>query len=311
MRSFFCFMLLGAMFACDKSGPSYTIIPTGGNTPGGAVNPVVEIDPTRFDKPEFGDPATTMRQFPYGPGKAYSGDVRLVATKSRGLRHEQFIYDKSGKLVEKKRYAGDGKHVYTSHKYEYHTNAGIAKIEYWINIIGIMPEGYPTTDELYFASSTTFENGYVEGTYDKVSQRTERQGSYYSPEPVELGFDKKGRQVWEGRTQDKSHYFSYTVIERADNGNIVSIKNRYYTDYKSGNQTVYTYDDKKNPYYTTGDPADWSNLNINNVIAARFTNNQKNSQTSTFEYTYRHDGYPQYQIDPVSKKVLMEFIYNK
>ncbi|WP_031530157.1 hypothetical protein [Dyadobacter crusticola] len=311
MRSFFCVILLAALASCDKSGPSYSVIPSGTGTPGGSGNPVVEIDSTRFDKPEFGDPATTVRQFPYGPGKAYSGDIRLVATKREGLRFEQFIYDKSGKLAEKKMYAGDGKHVYASSKYLYHTNAGIAKIEYWINVIGIMPEGYPTTDELYLYSSTKFENGYIEGTYHKVNQRAERQGNYHSPEPLELGFDKNGRLVWEGGTQDKTHYYSYTAIERADNGNIVKIKNRYYSDYKSGNQTVYTYDDKKNPYYTTGDPADWSNLNINNVIASKFTNNQKYSQTATFEYTYRPDGYPQYQVDPATKKVIMEFIYNK
>lgn len=304
---FLSIVLLISVISCDKSSPSYQIVPASN---GISAKPVVTfIDSTLLDRPQLGD-ANTVLNFPFGLGSRIKDDIRLIAIKNAGKPYQEYKYDDEGRLIEKIGYYSIGGQIASSTRYEY-AISGISKIEYWGNVAGVMIESYPTTSELRLLSHEIFSNGNSEAVLDKTFQKTEFQGSYYSPEPMKIGFDKNGQKVWEARTNGGEIIMDYWVFNRDKNKNISFVKWRRNFDYEIGNQTTYTYDTKGNPYATTGDAADWRSSNPNNILREEFLNNMGNGTSTHYEYLYRNDGYPSRLINAENKELSLEFIYNK
>ncbi|MBC8154128.1 MAG: hypothetical protein H7Z72_14590 [Bacteroidetes bacterium] len=296
------------------------------------INPVLPspkvyvdlLDSTSFDKPAFGD-AETVLSPPFGLPPA---GIRLQKIMLDGKLLTEYLYDQQDRLTEKRTYSGQ--FVLTSSRYFYKRNA-IDKVEYWLNSGSNNGNGIPTSNTLRFASTIVFGPGTSELLIRRdviPSDPQQLVDSYY------LGFDPSGRLVWgeDKRSFSRSEVgmlpsvpqpFTYQVYVRNSVGNAILIKYRNNGDHSSGEQTIsYQYDDKRNPYYTTGDVLNQRASNPANVITEQSLTGKAPAKTTTnYQYVYRSDGYPS-SVTYTSRReeagtqsnqppATLEFIYNQ
>ncbi|MPR32620.1 hypothetical protein [Salmonirosea aquatica] len=164
-----------------------------------------------------------------------------------------------------------------------------------------------------------FGNTLYESTDEDFSWGLKSFQRYYSNNqnsPIErtrLGFDAKGQLVWEeGIYLDaaSSRITSYKLYKRDANGNAT------FTRYVNGNYPItehkMTYDDKPNPYRTTGDILLPEVTNSNNILTQQIIENGVIT-TFRYEYEYRPNGYPS-RVQTYKNEELIstrEFQYNQ
>ncbi len=132
-----------------------------------------------------------------------------------------------------------------------------------------------------------------------------------------LGFDAKGQLVWQEGihlTGADARIISYQLYRRDDAGNAVfirSVGNGYYAT--TPTEEFLTYDDKPNPYRTTGDITSLESTNVNNVLSRKVVEEAGRVTVYRYEYEYRPDGYPSRVRTYGNGELLStkEFVYNQ
>lgn len=311
--------VLVALVGCISS-PQVIINPT-------LPAPKVYVDPldsTSFDKPAFGN-AETVLSPPFG---LPSTGIRLQKIMLNGKLLTEYLYDQQDRLTEKRTYSGQ--FLLTSSRYFYKRNA-IDKVEYWLNSGSNNGNMLPTSNALRFVSTIVFGPGTPELLIRRDVIPSDPQWLVYS---YYLGFDASGRLVW---GEDKQSFSrsndnmllsvpqpaTYQLYVRNSIGNAILVKYRNNRDHGSGEQTVsYHYDDKRNPYYTTGDVLNqWASNPANIITEQSLTGKAPAKTTTSYQYVYRSDGYPS-SVTYTSRReeagtqsnqppVTLEFIYNQ
>lgn len=248
-------------------------------------------------RPILGE-ANVPRAFPFGTANEPVG-IRLLEfidkSNNPAIRYDDqttYEYGASGKLVKRTHLTTKGM-IWDVNTYEptaegkieiaTKVNSGINYFRGELNELTLFGNTlYESTNETLSWGMKTFER-YYSNNQDSPTLRTR------------LGFDPKGQLVWEEGVYlhgVSSTTLSYKLYRRDLAGNAIFIRSvgEGYTTYPT--EQVLTYDDKPNPYRTTGDILHPEATNPNNILTQQTV--EKGIVVSTFRYAYeyRPDGYP-------------------
>ncbi|SFF20249.1 hypothetical protein [Spirosoma endophyticum] len=265
-------------------------------------------DPSLVDRPQFGD-VNTIRQAPYGLSPKRTGQLRLQSILFNGRLSTEYLYDAQDRLIEKKTYYNDG-HIYESTRFSYQPT-GTIRMEYWPNKNAISGEGYPSNNDVVLNASTTFTTTSSGAELVKTTQRGPNNNNTNYPQEYRFGFNSSGQLVWIEQPNPHGLSGDYTLYVRDQQGNAIKTKYVRLVQTDQNSTTIYHFDQRKNPYYTTGDPTDDRATNTNNIVLeeSSFGSGLKTS----YNYEYRPDGYPSKVNYTTASQgpIIQEFIYNK
>ncbi len=252
--------------------------------------------------------ASQVRQFPFGPAGRPDTSVRLVEFTDYSDRRKVeyrtvFQYDQAGRLAQWTRYNKDSL-IYSRHSYAYDAGGKISvKVEKNQSTdIAELFYVYLKNNDLEVSYLSSFEptagsNVLLSRTDDvKTPFFIQTVGITHS----RLSFGTDGQLVREdvlSSNGENAGVVSSRIFKRNETGNIAFI---HLKSAKEERVEYYTYDDKPNPYRTTGDvmllkdliPGEMAGVsNINNVLIAEVFSKNGNSALH-YVYEYRPDGYP-------------------
>lgn len=269
-------------------------------------------------RPAFGK-SSTVRHYPFSTVNQPDIGVRLTKVFYNGKLVRMYEYNAKQRLAVRTDYSGS--FIYRKFVYTY-ANDELVKIDAFLNKSAQAPESSPTSNELLPSMTTTYRStgdtiAWVDKTIDIEflgwewdKQRTTR--SYG------LGFSPLGALIWEQEVDAQGKVSNYTLWKRNELGNVVF--QRYGSWFHRWQVTHFTYDNKRNPFSTTGDLSQFGdNLiinmgNINNIVTLTSTGGQGYGKDSwRYEYDYRPDGYPSrmkvYRFERLDATV--DFEYNQ
>ncbi len=157
----------------------------------------------------------------------------------------------------------------------------------------------------------TFTNTSSGAELFKTTQRGPNNFNTNYPQEYRLGFDSLGQLVWIEQPNPHGLSGDYTSYIRDQQGNAIQIKFVWLVQTDQNFTTLYQYDQRKNPYHTTGDLTDDRAINPNNILLEESSSG--NGWKTSYSYQYRSDGYPSkvsYPV-PLLGVVTLEFVYNK
>lgn len=288
----------------------------------GATNlsdPLIPDSITSY-QPQFGS-ANTIRQFPFGLADQSTTRLRLINMLYNGKIVRSYRYHEQGRLAQRTDYYTNGVQIFRQFNYSHGVN-GIVSINSQLNKEAPIVEGYPKGSDLLPSASITFTP-----TTDSLSgleRKTQTEFAVYKSElglvRSQLRFSSKGVLIWEEIIDEKDKTSQYTLYRPNELGNIVfsrvgALFNRWVT-------TRFTYDDKPNPFRTTGDPqpVEFSSFrgisaitNLNNALTQSSINSQGGRDEWRYVYEYRSDGYPYRMLSYRNEELTgtIEFVYNQ
>lgn len=260
-------------------------------------NPLA-VDSINAFRPVLGD-ADVVRQFPFGLAGKPTGTLRLSeVSKTFGSFPDKtvFQYDILGRLSTSTDYIETDVRL---EKRTYQYNGSTSLPNTFTEINGIKIYGYlpPLKDELVPSVSTKYET--TNETKSWILKSAEANPSVYSLKPgttrTRQGFGAAGALVWEEEIYLQAAdaiITSYKLYRRDTAGNAVFIRSvgDGYSVFPT--EEFLTYDDKLNPYRTTGDIMSLESTNVNNILSRKIVDQKGQVTTYRYEYEYRPDGYP-------------------
>lgn len=227
----------------------------------------------------------------------------------------EYFYDSLGRLTENRAYAGQ--YTLTSWLYFYEGTT-IKKAEYRFNTGASL--GQPQYGSLKPGYAYLYNTGTPGLSISRAYRDDLNQLAYPG---TNLWFDASGRLVWvesqvvllEPHQNGPSVYKlqEYRLYTRDVTGNVVRYKYRDNRSlYRTETESVYEYDDKHNPYYTTGDIVELQALSPANVILVQNQTKAGLVPAARYQYTYRPDGYPsKVTFSRNGQPITQEFVYNQ
>lgn len=255
--------------------------------------------------PKLGN-ANQLRQFPFGPVGQPDNSLRLIefTENNRSMRYKNtFQYDQTGRLSQWTRYNKDG-FIFSQHSYRYDEGG---KVE----VLALLNKDAPSvnyglqimTNDLVPSYSSLFEPVANNGAL--ISRTDDVKTSFYIQKPgttsSRLSFGTDGHLAKQDvlyRNGIDETISSSRIFKRNEKGNLEFIHNLS-INYES--VEYYTYDDKPNPFRTTGDinllkdliPSELAGVfNINNVMSMEIVSKEGVQYALYYVYEYRPDGYP-------------------
>ncbi|WP_461041714.1 hypothetical protein [Spirosoma harenae] len=276
-------------------------------------------DSITFYRPQLGK-ATTDAQFPFGLTNQPTTNLRLAALLYKGKTVRSYQYDPQGRLTQRTDYYTNGLQIFRQFSYSYGQN-GIATITAQLNKEAPVVEGYPKRSELLPSATVSFNH--LIDSLSQIEKTTLTEFAVYKFElgltRSRLGFSPSGLLVWEEVIDANDKLSQYTLYRPDQRGNILfsrtgSLGNHWQT-------LQFTYDDKPNPFRTTGDPqlVDFGELhgisvvtNTNNALTQSLLNAQGGRVVWRYTYEYRTDGYPSRMTAYRNEELdgIYEFVYN-
>ena len=256
--------------------------------------------------PQLGD-ANQVRQYPFGPTGKPATSLRLMEFTENNHSFEYktvFQYDPTGRLSEWTRYNQDG-FIWSRQTYRYDEggkvevttewNKGVPRVSSGIKLMAndLMPVYTCLLEPVVSNASLVMRTDEIMET----PMNLQNPGTTRS----RLSFGTDGRLI----RQDALHRHGVTenivwsrIFKWDEKGNIDfihEVSSTYPGVY------YYTYDDKPNPFRTTGDitllkdllPGEWTGaLHVNNVRRREIHSKERVQETLEYRYEYRPDGYP-------------------
>ena len=270
-------------------------------------------------RPPFGN-GNTVRQFPFSLVNQPATTVRLTQLIYNGKIIRNYAYNDQGRLAERTDYYTNGIQVYKKFAYSYGMNALTGSTSQ-LNKEAPYVEGYPQKSDLLPSTSTTYVSmaDSIAWTQKTIViaflDSSPKSGTVVS----RLGFNPTGALIWEEQKNDQGKLSQYILYRRNEVDNVVLRRTGYLSNRWEAYQ--FTYDNKPNPFRTTGDLqslalgqlAGVDITNPNNVLNQSFTNSEGGQDKWRYSYEYRPDGYP-YRMLAYHNEALtstIEFSYNQ
>lgn len=273
-------------------------------------------------RPEFGL-ATTVRQFPFGLANQPATSLKLSSILYNGKTVRTYQYDQQGRLAQRKDYYTNGIQIFRQFSYAYGMD-GVAEITSQLNKEAPVVEGYPQKSDLLPSATIVFTR--PTDSLSRIERNAQTEFAVYKSElgltRSRLGFNPKGILVWEETIDEKDKTSQYTLYRPNELGNIVF--SRTGSLFNNWQALQFTFDNKPNPFRTTGDPyprpvnlGDMYGIsvttNANNALTQSSTNSQGGRDNWRYTYEYRPDGYPYRMLSYRNEELTgtTEFIYNQ
>ncbi|AQG80426.1 hypothetical protein AWR27_14495 [Spirosoma montaniterrae] len=232
-----------------------------------------------------------------------------------------YRYDEQRRLAQRTDYYTNGIHIVRQFTYRYGVN-GILSIDSQLNKEAPVVEGYPQRSDLIPSATVAFTT--TNDSLSRIEKSTQTEFAVHKIElgntRARLGFNQHGVLVWEEIIDEKGKISQYALYRPDEMGNIGfsrtgSLSNQWET-------FKFTYDNKPNPFKTTGDalPGNFSSLhgisvatNLNNALTQLYINSQGGRIEWHYVYEYRPDGYPRRMLSYRDKELdgTIEFVYNQ
>ena len=261
--------------------------------------------------------ANVEREFPFGTANK-PVELRLLEVTEKfndpNVRYENkttYEYGTSGKLV-KKTYQTNTGIIWDINTYDSGTSDRV-QVTTEVNKGVVYVQGYYRRNGKTQYEPTNETKSWVLKSYNRDDQYN---GDNSPTLRTRLGFDSKGQLVWEEGiylNAASSGITSYKLYKRDANGNATFT--RFVTGTPITEEKI-NYDDKPNPYRTTGDILLPEATNPNNILTQQITETSvtgKYITTYRYEYEYRPDGYPRLSKTYKDEKLssIREFKYNQ
>ncbi len=249
-------------------------------------------------RPAFGA-SSTVRQFPYGLATRRAEGPQLASVSFNGRIIRTFQYDGQGRLTERTDFYTNGIQVYRKFAYTYGPN-GLERINSFLNKEAGTVEGFPKQSELRPSTTVSYASASDSLALIRKTTAVEFLDWYQKPGTtiIQLGFSASGALVWEEKTNEQGQLSEYTLYRRNESNNVVLRRKGFQFNRWETHQ--FTYDDKPNPFRTTGDSqsldlGELSGIDVmnpNNVATQSFASSQGGREIWHYAYEYRTDGYP-------------------
>lgn len=320
----FCFTLIIGLFVlltgCKPKDGNVTVLPA--TPPVGKTGLSDSLTPDSINayRPEFGI-ATTIRQFPFGSASRPTTGLKLSTILYNGKTVRTYQYDEQGRLAQRKDYYTNGIQIFMQFSYAYRMD-GVIKIISQLNKEAPVVEGYPRRSDLLPSATIVFTRS--TDSLSRIERNTQTEFALYKFElgltRSRLGFNPKGVLIWEETIDEKGTPSQYTLYRPNELGNIVF--SRTGSLLNNWQSMRFTFDDKPNPWKTTGDShpqtigdlygAGITNSN-NNVLTQSYMNSAGGRDNWRYTYEYRPDGYPYRMLSYRNEEFTgtIEFIYNQ
>lgn len=296
-----------------------TLVPPTGTA--GLLDPLIP-DSINTYRPEFGR-ATTVRQFPFGLADRPTTSLKLSSILYNGKTVRTYQYDEQGRLAQRKDYYTNGIQIFRQFGYSYGVD-GVAEITSQLNKEAPVVEGYPKSSDLLPSATIMFTR--PADSLSRIERNAQTEFAVYKFElgltRSRLGFNPKGILVWEETIDEKDKTSQYTLYRPNELGNIVF--SRTGSLFNKWQALRFTFDNKPNPFRTTGDPypqpvnlGDLYGIsvtaNANNALTQSSINSQGGRDNWRYTYDYRPDGYPYRMLSYRNEELAgtTEFIYNQ
>lgn len=307
-----------SIFACQP----HKIVPYGPEPPLYGINEMgFAPDFVRAYVPNLGE-GSQERRFPFGSNGLLSNSLRLVEVRhnyGHGEHKMTFQYDSLGRLSKRISYSQG--FIFIQYTYEYKGEKGVEVLKKENREASGVSYGVSLrNNDLVAGSLSHYEPiSAPKSLFSKIVES--KLGQEPETKRLKLGFDNSGNLVQEEelyRNGVDEILRASKIYKRDQIGNISFSRpggsNFWGVEF-------FTYDNKPNPFRTTGDitllqdlAGEISNVtNFNNVLRQTILKKEGPTENILYEYEYRPDGYPS-KVKAYRSGELQytrEFVYNQ